>query len=204
MRGVIMGLMLVSLGGCSAQGAVTAWHWDRFLKTPGDRTLEPVLADIRACQTKPCPQSENMTAAMIDGMTAHVRAGDVRAVRLAMASVVLIGDSAGADGDVAHSFGPMIRTKPEAFLDAALVENCHRVDYATTTPIAMTDNDGAQYDELVVRRAALLSVTRPYLQPLRDEYVAALDKAIIKADRARFKMPGDVTADAGSGAALLP
>lgn len=204
MRGVVLGLVLVSLGGCSTQGAVTAWHWNRFLKTPGDRTLEPVLADIRACQTRPCPQSENMTAVMIDGLTAHVRAGDVRAARLAMASVGLIGDSAGADGDVAHSFGPMIRSKPEAFLDAALVENCHRVDYATTTPIAMTDNDGAQYDELVARRTALLTVTQPYLQPLRDEYVAALDAAIVKADRARFKMPDGVTANAGSGAAILP
>ena len=53
----------------------------------------------------------------------------------------------------------------------------------------MIDNDGAQYDELVARRSALISVTRPYLQELRDQYVAALDMAIARADRGRFKLP---------------
>ncbi|MBW8880692.1 MAG: hypothetical protein JF615_04475 [Asticcacaulis sp.] len=189
MRGAVLILALVALSGCSGEGALTAWHWNRFLDRPGDKTLEAVLDDIRTCGKPGCPQGENVTAAMIDRLTDRVRAGDMRAVRLAMASPVLIGEGGGRTGDVAHSFGPVIKAKPEAFLDAALVENCHRTDYVTTTPYLMIDDDGAQYGELVARRAALASVSRPYLQPLRDEYLAALDPAIAKADRARFKIP---------------
>ncbi len=208
MRGVVLAFaltgVLVGLGGCSAEGTMTAWRWNRFIARPGDATLEAVLKYVYACQKPGCAQGDAMTAAMIDQLTARVGAGDMRAVRLAMASEILIGDGGGHDGDIAHSFGPVIKAKPEAFLDAALVQTCRRTDYVTTTPYAMTDNDGAQYDELVARRTALMTVTRSYLQPLRDAFVVALDKAIVREDRARIKMPKGLPVDVRLGAAGLP
>ncbi|ESQ85565.1 hypothetical protein ABAC460_23500 [Asticcacaulis sp. AC460] len=178
---------LVCLTACSAEGPITAWRLNAFIEKPTEASFREALKSAEACLKPGCRESENLTAAMIDGLTGRMREGNLLAVRLAMASNNLIGDSAGADGALAHSFGRAIKTQPEAFLDTALTEDCHRLEFVTTTPEAMLDNDGAQYDELVARRTALMSVTRPYLQDLRDEYVTALDKAIAKADRARFK-----------------
>ncbi|ESQ74858.1 hypothetical protein ABAC402_11945 [Asticcacaulis sp. AC402] len=178
---------MVCLTACSAEGPITAWRLNAFIAKPTEVTFRAALKSTRTCLKPGCREGENLTAAMIDGLTERMREGNLLAVRLAMASNYLIGDSAGARGTLAHSFGPVIKGQPEAFLDAALTEDCHRLEFVTTTPEAMLDNDGAQYDELVARREALMSVTRPYLQDLRNEYVAALDKAIEKADRGRFK-----------------
>lgn len=178
---------LVCLTACSAEGPITAWRLNTFNEKPTEASFREALKSAEACLKPGCREGESLTAAMIDGLTRRMREGNLLAVRLAMASNYLIGDSAGADGTLAHSFGQVIKTKPEAFLDVALTEDCHRLEFVTTTPESMLDNDNAQYDELVARRTALMSVTRPYLQDLRDEYVAALDKAIEKADRSRFK-----------------
>jgi hypothetical protein len=186
-------LAMLGLGACSADGTVTAWRLDRFLDRPDEARFNAVLKSARACQVPRCPQSESLTAAHIDRLTARMRQGNPYAVRLALASFYLIGDSAGANGPLARHYGPTIRTQPEAFLDAALTEECLRPEIVTTTPESMLDNDTAQYEELVARRAALMSVTRPYLQPIRDFYVAALDPAIEKADRARFRTPAPLS-----------
>jgi hypothetical protein len=190
MKRLVLVTALLGLTACSAEGPITAWRLNAFIEKPTETTFRAALKSAEACLKPGCRESENLTAAMIDGLTGRMREGNLLAVRLAMASNNLIGDNAGADGTLAHSFGPVIKTQPEAFLDMALTEDCHRLEFATTTPEAIMDNDGAQYDELVARRAALMTVTRPYLQDLRDEYVAALDKAIVKADRGRFKPLG--------------
>ncbi|WP_157138681.1 hypothetical protein [Asticcacaulis biprosthecium] len=189
MKRLVSVVMLLCLTACSAEGPLTAWRLNAFIEKPTESSFRSALKSTRACLKPGCREAENLTAAMIDGLTRRMREGNLLAVRLAMASNFLIGDSAGADGPLANSFGPVIKSQPEAFLDLALTEDCHRLEFVTTTPEAMIDNDGAQYDELVARRNALMSVTRPYLQELRDQYVAALDTAIARADRGRFKLP---------------
>lgn len=187
--GILLLAGLAGLAGCTPQGALTAWHWKAFVKAPDETTFAPLYADVAACRTADCPQGEQIDEEMIDDLADLVRSKDPRALKIALAAdKIIVGNAAGAEY-LQASYGPVIRDEPLRFLQEAAAAHRSDTGIVTVTPQSLIDNINGQYDELTLRREALMTVSDPRLVPLRDAYVAAIERVQKKLEPGLYRRP---------------
>lgn len=173
-RKLMFVVMAVGLTACTPEAAITAYHWNGFLKAPDEAHFKSLYADIKTCNAAGCKQSEQITEEMIHSLANLVKSKNYRAMRLALASQKLLKGKKGAE-HLAASYGPVISAKPQGFLEVAKAENNSEIANVLTTPQGQIANYNGEYNELGMRRTRLSQVDDPALVNIRDKFVTAID-----------------------------
>ncbi len=143
---------------------------DIAVAAPGRPTMQSLHDDIEACRTDGCP---DMASDEIDRLAAWVARGNRLAIRLSFAAAARL--DGGAARALAQSYGGLIKSDPRAFLRLARDEGAP-ARIVTMDAVATADDmaGSAVKRELEARRVALLGVTDPALDGLRDACVSGI------------------------------